>query len=164
MRKLRLVLPAMLALLLPHATLAFGQDPHATMPHRGAAVMGFDQNKTTHHFALYTDGGAIEVSVKDPSNHADLRAIRSHVPHISSMFADGHFEAPMLVHDTTHVPGTAEMVGLRAAITYRYVETPGGGRVDIVSSDPSAIAAVHAFLRFQITDHKTGDSIEVRKR
>ena len=28
--------------------------------------MGFDQARTTHHFLLFTDGGAIDVSVNDP--------------------------------------------------------------------------------------------------
>jgi len=140
------------------------QDPHGAMQHRGAEVMGFDQDKTTHHFTLYTDGGAIDVSVKDASNAADLRAIRSHLPHVSTMFSDGNFDAPMLVHDSTSVPGTAEMARLRGTIAYRYAETPAGGRVDIVTTDPAAIAAVHAFLRFQIADHKTGDATAVKKR
>ena len=44
------------------------QDPHRGMNDRGATVMGFDQNKTTHHFYLYDDGGAIDISVKDASD------------------------------------------------------------------------------------------------
>lgn len=132
--------------------------------HRGAAVMGFDQDKTAHHFSLYTDGGTIDVSITDASNDADLRAIRSHLPHISQMFGTGDFDAPMLVHESTNVPGTADMTRLRALITYAYVETPAGGRVDIRTADPSALAAIHAFLRFQIADHGTGDPTIVRKR
>lgn len=140
------------------------QDSHAAMQHRGTAVMGFDQDATAHHFMLYTDGGAIDVSVKNASNERDLRAIRSHLAHIRQRFAEGNFEAPMLVHDATNVPGTVEMARLRGALTYAYVETPLGGRVDILTSDRDALAAVHAFLRFQIADHRTGDSKDVRKR
>src|SRR3989304_2110719 len=54
------------------------QDPHARMNQRGAQVMGFDQDKTTHHFYLFGDGGAIDVSVKDAADKANLDAIRAH--------------------------------------------------------------------------------------
>ena len=140
-----------------------GQTASADVDRRGAHVMGFDQSKTVHHFLLYEDGGAIDVSVKDPSDTADLNAIRAHLPHIAAMFAVGNFEAPMLIHDT-NVPGTAELANLRERLRYQFVETENGGRVDIVTSDREALAAVHTFLRFQISDHHTGDSTEIRKR
>jgi hypothetical protein len=139
------------------------QDPHAQMSARGAQAMGFYQDKTTHHFYLYPDGGAIDVSVNDIKDKANADAIRSHLPHIAMMFTDGNFETPMLVHET-NVPGTSEMTALKDRIKYTYAETPKGGRVDIVTADPAALKAVYAFLRFQITDHKTGDSLGVRVR
>jgi len=143
------------------------QSPNQTassdVDRRGAHVMGFDQNKTTHHFLLYDDGGSIDVSVKDPSDTADRDAIRSHLPHIAAMFAAGNFDAPMLVHDT-NVPGTSEMATMKDRLSYRFIETPNGGRVDIQTRDPDALAAVHKFLRFQISDHRTGDSTAIRKR
>ncbi len=140
------------------------QDAHSTMEKRGAMVMGFDQELTAHHFLLFTDGGAIDVGVKDASNVKDRDAIRSHLPHIAMMFGEGNFEAPMLVHDSTNVPGTKEMAARKQAIRYQYVETPKGGRVDIFTTEPRALAAVHAFLTFQIADHKTGDPTTVAAR
>jgi hypothetical protein len=140
------------------------QNPHSHMDARGAAVMGFDQDTTTHHFRLYEDGGAIDVAVKDAADVGDRDAIRSHLPHISTMFAQGNFDAPMLVHDATNVPGTADLAQLKDRIRYRYTETPGGGRVDIVTTDAAAVQAVHEFLRFQIAEHKTGDTVTVQKR
>lgn len=131
---------------------------------RGRQVMGFDQQKTTHHFLLYEDGGAIDVSVKDAANTTDRDAIRSHLPHIAHLFAAGDFKAPMLVHDKKDVPGTKDLARLKDKITYTYVETPAGGRVNIVTTDKDAIAAVHAFLKFQIDDHKTGDKKSSVKR
>jgi hypothetical protein len=136
---------------------------HAGVNRRGQQVMGFDQEKTTHHFYLYSDGGAIDVAVNDAADKTNLDAIRAHLPHIAMLFSQGNFEAPMLVHDT-NVPGTGEMATLKDRITYRYAETPQGGRVNIMTTDAEALAAVHAFLKFQITDHKTGDSPEVSKR
>lgn len=140
------------------------QDHHGSMDHRGAMVMGFDQELTTHHFFLFTDGGAIDVSVKDPSDVQNRDAIRSHLPHIAMMFGEGNFDSPMLVHDSKNVPGTGAMTARRDAIKYQYVETPNGGRVDIVTTDADALAAIHAFLKFQIADHKTGDPLTVRSR
>jgi hypothetical protein len=132
--------------------------------HRGAVVMGFDQAASAHHFRLYTDGGAIEVGVLDAGDVKNRDAIRSHLPHIAMMFGEGNFDAPMLVHDSANVPGTKVMASRKDAIRYRYDETPDGGRVSITTSDPEALAAVHAFLRYQIAEHKTGDPVIPQKR
>jgi len=80
------------------------------------------------------------------------------------MFGDGNFDAPMLVHDSKNVPGTKAMTEHKEAIRYQYVETANGGRVNVVTSDPAALAAVHQFLKFQIAEHKTGDPTTVRTR
>jgi hypothetical protein len=136
---------------------------HDQVKDRGAHVMGFDQDATAHHFRLHPDGGAIDIAVKDPADGANRGAIRSHLPHIAQMFGDGNFEAPMLIHATT-VPGTERMAALKNRIRFAYVETPGGGRLDILTGDAEALAAVHEFLRFQIADHRTGDTTAVTKR
>ena len=130
---------------------------------RGAHVMGFDQDKTVHHFRLHPDGGAVDISVKDGADTVNRDAIRSHLPHIAQMFGEGNFDAPMLIHQT-EVPGTDRMAALKSRIRFVYVETRRGGRLDIFTTDVDALAAVHAFLRFQIADHRTGDTTAVTKR
>jgi hypothetical protein len=152
----------MMTLLLTAALVAL-QGAHASDQH-GAMVMGFDQDKTAHHFLLYDDGGTIAVRVKDPADTQNRDAIRSHLPHIAMMFGDGNFDAPMLVHNSTSVPGTKTMASSKDRIRYTYVDTPTGGRVDIVTTDKDALAAVHAFLKYQITEHKTGDPTTPAKR
>ena len=151
-----------LALTILAAATLGAQTPSPHGQHANAA-MGFDQAKTTHHFYLYEDGGAIDVSVKDRTDKTNLDAIRAHLPHIAQMFAAGNFDTPMLVHQRK-VPGTDAMAKARAAIAYAYKETPQGGRVEITTTDAAALDAVHSFLKFQIADHKTGDSPAVRKR
>jgi len=37
-----------------------------------------------------------------------------------------------------------------------------GGRVVIGTQDPEALGAVHDYLEYQIREHKTGDSLEVK--
>ena len=151
------------ALVLTVVTLGAQHDPAS--PHdRAASVMGFDQTRTAHHFSLFQDGGAIEVTVKDAADAANRDAIRSHLQHIAMMFAGGNFDAPMLVHDSSNVPGTKAMTKLKDRIRYTYAEVPAGGRVTIDSSDREAIDAVHQFLKFQIKEHKTGDSTAVQSR
>jgi hypothetical protein len=130
---------------------------HRDMLTHGAQAMGFDQERTVHHFLLYEDGGAIDVAVKEASDHANLHAIRQHLPEIAGLFKAGHFGKPALTH-APQVPGTVEMTRLKDRITYQYQETSVGGRVRIVTRDADALAAVHAFLPFHIEDHRTGDS------
>jgi hypothetical protein len=139
-------------------------DAHnAGVDARGAHVMGFDQQRTAHYFRLYDDGGAIEVAVRDAADTANREAIRQHLPLIAALFGEGRFDLPMLVHDRD-VPGTADLARLKDAVTYTYVETPAGGRVDIVARNAAALAAVHRFLAFQIADHRTGDATAVGPR
>ena len=130
---------------------------------RGAHAMGFDQETTTHHFLLYQDGGAIDAVVKAASDTMNRDAIRQHLAHIAIQFGQGRFDLPHFIHATDDT-GTAVMTRLRDRIRYQYHPAPGGGRIDIRTTDAEALEALHAFLRFQITDHKTGDSLEVKAR
>ncbi|HKG22713.1 MAG TPA: hypothetical protein VKC34_12510, partial [Blastocatellia bacterium] len=93
---------------------------------------------------------------------ASTDQIRRHLELISGMFAAGDFSTPFAVHARTP-DGVSDMERLKAAITYTYEETARGGRVRISSIDAKALAAIHEFLRFQIEDHRTGDSREVGK-
>jgi hypothetical protein len=122
----------------------------------GDMAMGFSHDKTTHHFRVLSDGGAIEVTVNDAKDVDDLQAIRMHLRHVTSMFAGGNFSVPMFVHREVP-PGTTEMKDRRADIAYTFEELPTGGRVRIVTANRDALNAVHDFLIFQIRDHQTGD-------
>jgi hypothetical protein len=126
--------------------------------------MGFDQETTVHHFYLYEDGGAIDIQTKDVKDSKNRAAIRAHLTHIAMMFGDGDFKAPMLVHDSTHVPGITLLAQRKGAVRYAYVDTPRGGRVNIVTTDADALEALHEFLRYQIAEHDTGDGGVITKR
>jgi hypothetical protein len=139
---------------------AGGSGQTAEMNVRGERVMGFSQTKTTHHFLLSADGGVIQVEAKDPSDATSRDEIREHLAHIAQMFSQGDFNAPMLIHAQTP-PGVPEMKRLKGKISYEYEQTEGGGRVRISSSDSTAIAAIHKFLRFQIREHRTGDALKL---
>jgi hypothetical protein len=136
------------------------QDHAAAVKQRGDQAMGFPQDKTTHHFYLYTNGGAIQVEANSTTDAETTNQVQMHLGHIARMFADGNFEIPMLIHDQVP-PGVPVMKKKRTQITYQFEKTNRGGRVRITTTNPEALQAVHEFLRFQIADHKTGDSSQV---
>src|SRR5215472_3897907 len=108
-RKLQLALIVAIALVMIKAK-AQHQHDMSSLSERGAQVMGFSQEKTTHHFELNQDGGVIEARANNLKDAATLGEIRGHFGHIAKMFAAGDFNAPMLVH-AQNVPGTAPCRG-----------------------------------------------------
>jgi hypothetical protein len=134
----------------------------ADVEKHGDEAMGFPHDKTTHHFRLYSDGGAIEVTLNDTKDSQNMQAIRSHLSHIVTMFSNGEFSIPMFVHDQVP-PGVPVMKEKHAEISYSFEELPSGGRVRIKTLNPDALKAIHQFLRFQIEEHQTGDSETIQK-
>ncbi len=146
----------MTAVLISAIVLLAQDDHHKMMDQRGDHVMGFSHDKTTHHFELSYDGGAIDVRANDGRDTESRDEIRRHFRHITQMFAAGNFSAPMLVHGTD-VPGTATMTQLKDQLHWNLQETSRGARITITADNKEVLDAVHDFLRFQIEDHKTGD-------
>jgi len=136
------------------------QQHMADLNQHGAEAMGFDQNKTTHHFRLYKDGGAVEVQAKDPADTVSIGQIRDHLKQQAKKFAAGDFGAPQHTHGQVP-PGVEAMTKLRSKIQYEFESMEHGGRLRITTADAQALAAVHQFLRFQIEDHATGDKTSV---
>ena len=80
---------------------------------------------------------------------------------IAADFTSGNFTKPEEIH--AGMPdGVDVMTELGAAVAYRYEELENGARVRIVTKDARGIDAVHRFLRFQISDHHTGDPANVK--
>jgi len=128
----------------------------AALNERGERAMGFSQTATVHHFILKSDGGVIQVEVKDPSDASNRDRVRRHLSSVARAFAAGDFDTPALVHARVP-PGAEAMRRLKSEITYAYEETEAGARVRISTKNAEALSAVQAFLRFQIEDHRTGD-------
>ena len=136
--------------------IASAQDHHTMVNEHGDHVMGFSHDKTTHHFELHYDGGAIDVRANDVKDAESRDQIRSHFRHIAQMFSGGNFNAPMLVHGVA-VPGTATMTKLKDQLHWNLEETPRGAKLVVIADNKPALDALHEFLRFQIRDHQTGD-------
>jgi hypothetical protein len=172
---IRAAIPAVLAVLAPYAlvqTTPASENAcpmhahhgnlgihHATVESHGDQAMGFPHDKTTHHFRLSEDGGAIEVTANDPQDTANIEGIRMHLARIAKVFSQGDFSTPMFVHDGIP-PGVTTMKLLKGNIHFAYTAIGSGGSVSLASEDAVARAAIHDFLRFQITDHGTGDPLQ----
>ncbi len=161
---------ALFAALLTYGLAAFAQQPsqhehdhHQAVNQHGDQVMGFSHDNTKHHFRLYRDGGAIEVEAIDPNDTASRDQIRLHLRHISQMFAAGDFNAPMLIHDQTP-PGVPVLQRLKSEVVYDFENRDKGAAIQIHTKNPEALKAIHEFLRFQISDHQTGDTSGVSRR
>jgi len=134
----------------------------ADLKKRGAVAMGFDQDKTTHHFRLYTTGGAIEVVANDATDAATVAQVRTHLKEIAGEFATADFGKPFATHGEMP-PGVRTMQERRSTLSFQYEDTLAGARVRMTTADATAIQAVHEFLRYQIREHATGDLLTVGK-
>jgi hypothetical protein len=133
----------------------------AELKRRGTDAMGFDQDKTAHHFKLDKTGGAIQVVANDPADDVSRTQIRTHLKMIAEEFAVGDFGKPLATHGELP-PGVRTMQARRASLTFTYEDLLAGGRVQITASDAKATDAVHAFLRYQIREHATGDALTIK--
>jgi hypothetical protein len=151
-----------LVLALSLASFAQHDAHHQQVISRGEHAVGFSQTATAHHFLLKPDGGIVHVEAKSPEGNDSIEHIRMHLQEVREKFAAGDFSAPEFTHSRVP-PGVFEMQRLKDRISYAYQETPSGAELHIASNDLNARAAIWKFLRFQIQDHRTGDSLKVSK-
>ena len=133
----------------------------AEMKQHGNVAMGFDQDKTTHHFTLTADGGSIAVDANDPADGASRDQIRAHLKEIAAAFGKGDFQKPFMTHSEVP-PGVPTLQRLKTAITYTFTETTRGGIVRISTANVEARSALHEFLTYQIKEHATGDPVSLQ--
>ena len=130
--------------------------------HQHMSGMDFDQAATVHHFRLARDGGSIEVETRRTGDTVLRDMVRTHLRTLPQEFAAGNFDKPFATHGETP-DGVPDMIRLEDRITYSFETLKQGGRVRIRAATPEALSAVHAFLRYQIREHQTGDATTVAK-
>jgi hypothetical protein len=149
------VLAATLAAALQHPQMPPGmthEEHMKQLKERGATAMGFDQDTTHHTFTAMADGGTIAVDVKNAADVTTRDQIRAHLKEIAAAFGSGDFSKPFQTHAEVP-PGVPVMTEKKGAISYTYADTPNGGIVRIRTTDAQAIAAIHAFLKYQNPEH-----------
>jgi hypothetical protein len=127
------------------------EQRQADVAEKGAEVMPFDLDATTHIFKKTPEGGVQQV-VADSDDAEQVRLIREHLQTISTQFAAGNFHDPTMIHGP-------EMVGLHAlvmghdrlSITYREIDM--GAEITYSSEDPKLVDALHSWFDAQVADH-----------
>jgi mono/diheme cytochrome c family protein len=118
---------------------------------RGAQVMPFDLERTTHIFEKLDSGGRQQV-ISDDGDVAQIALIREHLADEATKFSRGDFHDPEMIHGAD-MAGLHELVmgAERMAITYSDIES--GGQILYTTEDADLVAALHAWFDQQVADH-----------
>jgi hypothetical protein len=135
-----------------------GDDPagptgrQAEVAERGAEVMPFDLDRTTHVFTARPGGGVQVVTADDPDDAEQVRLVRAHLGEEAGAFAGGDFGDPASIHGAD-MPGLAALQAGADRIAVSYQDVPAGGQLTYTTSDPALVEALHAWFDAQVSDH-----------
>jgi hypothetical protein len=121
---------------------------------RGARVMPFDQNRTTHVFRATATGGVQTVAANDVHDTKQIVLIRTHLRNEAKRFANGDFSDPMAIHGMK-MPGIDEWRRNAANVNVNYSSVPLGARITYRTVAPALIQALHDWFEAQLMDHGT---------
>ncbi len=119
---------------------------------RGAKVMPFDLEQTTHVFQKLDDGGLQKVVAKDASNKKQIALIQAHLKEESEKFRKGDFSDPAKIHGED-MPGLTQLKAGAAKIDIRYTALPDGAQIRYTAKDPKLVTALHQWFSAQLSDH-----------
>ena len=120
---------------------------------RGAEVMPFDLERTTHHFEARPWGG-VQTVVADEPDAEQIELVRAHLRGEAARFARGDVDDPMAIHGH-EMPGLAELrAGAEAGrVEIGYADVPTGGRLTYRADEGVLVTALHAWFDAQLMDH-----------
>lgn len=124
---------------------------------RGAAVMPFSLEATTHTFESSPAGGVQRVVAHDGSDARNIRLIRAHLRKEAAAFRRGDFGDPAQIHGS-EMPGLRQLSTGHARIDVTYRELEAGAALVYRTSDPALVRALGRWFSAQLADH--GDDAE----
>lgn len=124
----------------------------AQVAERGAQVMPFDLERTTHVFEKLPDGGLQTVRADDPADTAQVQLIQAHLADEAERFRQGDFSDPAAIHGHS-MPGLAELRAGAGRIDVRYSALPDGAQIRYTTDDPALIESLHHWFDAQLMDH-----------
>ncbi len=123
---------------------------------RGARVMPFSLDATTHVFQAGPDGGTQRVIAKDRSDAPNIRLVREHLRKEADAFGRGDFADPAAIHGD-EMPGLKALRAGYESVDVRYRDLPDGAEIVYATDKPDLAAAVRAWFDAQLGDH-AGDA------
>jgi hypothetical protein len=121
---------------------------------RGAKVMPFSLEATTHVFDATATGGTQRVVADEPGDREQIRLVREHLRKEAEAFQRGDFGDPATIHGQ-EMPGLAALRGGYERFTVRYRDLPDGAQIDYRTADPSLVTAIRDWFDAQLGDHGT---------
>lgn len=143
---------SMTSTMAPAAMATPGADRQTHVAVRGAQVMPFDLNRTTHTFTDLPDGGREIVTANDPTDTEQVTLIRAHLQLEAHKFSAGDFSDPAAIHGN-EMPGLAQLEASFTSIEFQYEALPNGASITYRSADPTLVTALHAWFAAQRSDH-----------
>jgi hypothetical protein len=119
---------------------------------KGARVMPFDLEETTHVFEKTRTGGVQEVVADDPNDVEQVALIREHLEEEAAAFRRGDLSDPSEIHGE-EMPGLEDLEAGAKEMDIRYSELPDGAKIEYEASDPALVAALHDWFDAQVSDH-----------
>ncbi len=148
---------AILGALWATGALAFQETRQEEIAEKGAEVMPFDLEKTTHVFEKTETGGVQKVVADDPNDAEQVALIREHLEEEAAAFRRGDLSDPSEIHGE-EMPGLKELEAGAKEMDIRYSELPDGAKIEYETSDPALVTALHTWFDTQVSDH--GDHAE----
>ena len=119
---------------------------------RGAEVMPFDLERTTHDFEPTSDGGVQRVVADDADDQEQISLIQDHLRKEARAFAQGDFGDPAEIHGH-EMPGLQALQNGYRKIEVEYTPIDTGGRIHYRTSSPRLVQALHDWFEAQVMDH-----------
>ena len=141
----------LITLLLAAGCTPAAAERQSEVAERGAEVMPFDLERTTHIFEKLPNGGR-QAIVSDDKDNAQIQLIRAHLAEEASRFSQGDFHDPSMIHGED-MAGLHELVMGAGEITIIYSDLDEGGQILFTTEDAALVAALHAWFDQQVADH-----------
>ena len=124
----------------------------AEVAERGADVMPFALDETTHEFRPSPDGGVQTVVADEGADGKQVDLIRGHLREEAQRFRRGDFSDPAAIHGQ-QMPGLQALSDRAGEIDITYTDVADGGRITYVTEDPGLVEALHHWFDAQLRDH-----------
>lgn len=129
-----------------------GASRQEVVAERGARVMPFSLESTTHVFDATDEGGIQRVVAKDRDDAREIELIRGHLRDEAEAFGRGDFGDPTSIHGE-EMPGVDRLSAGYRDIDVRYRDLLDGAEIAYGTDDPEIVDALRAWFDAQLGDH-----------